>query len=876
MAHSDLDSRSPRLAGFEAAFREETRRLFLERARFLLKATLVLYPAFWLLDLAMAPEMAGRFLQVRIAVCVLYVISLAAVYSRHAARLAQPLVMASALASAAGISFMSNQLGGYASNYFAGNMIVLFAVGIFLPWELGAAALLSTLIIGADVGINLGINLAAHPPSREMIGPLFFLTGSAVFTWLATLSSRRTRRRDLSLKLRLETANQELKELDRAKSRFFANVTHELRTPLTLLLGPLETLLSEAGGDPERQRLLQSMITNAHRLLRQVDALLESARLESGRLRLEPEAGNVGTLLSELVASAIPLAERRGIALCSEGLDAMPDGTFDPEKVEIIASNLVSNALKFTPPGGRVTVRSVSAGTEEGWLGFEVEDTGPGIPAGELERIFDRFHQVEGTPSGTGLGLALSRELARLHGGDVLVRSAAGKGAAFRVELPRELRAQPERRRQPRRREDQLAQARAEALAVREYSRHSRRETFLADVELPRLAAEARPEPPPGAPRILLVEDNEELRGFVARRLSARYQVEEAADGAAGLAAARKSAPDLIVSDVMMPVMDGHELCRQLRADPALATVPVILLTARAGSESIVEGLEVGADDYVVKPFALRELEARIAAHLRAKEMERHLHERESRLVAIGQMTSSVVHDLRNPLTLLKGYADLAHRLAVRGGETVIAEELEQVRAASDRLRRMIEEILDFARGGTPRLLLETLPARRFLDQVLTPLAADLEERGIPTEVHLRLDDEVRITLDRDRMQRVLENLLKNAREAVTSGGAGGGARRVFLAAWVEEGDALAIRVADTGPGIPEELAGHLFEPFATTGKNQGTGLGLVTVRNLVKAHGGEIRVETAAPEGGAAFTITLPLTPAESEAPAPRQGQVA
>lgn len=876
MAHPDLDSRrSPRLAGFDATFREETRQLFLERARFLLKTTLVLYPAFGFLDLAMAPERAGGFLQIRAAVCVLYLISLAAVYSKHAGRLAQPLVMASALASAAGISVMSNQLGGYASNYFAGNMIVLFVIGYFLPWELGAAALLSTLIIGTD----LAINLAAHPPSREMIGPLFFLIGSAVFTWLATLSSRRTRRRDLSLRLRLQTANEELKELDRSKSRFFANVTHELRTPLTLLLGPLETLLGEAAeeGDPERQRLLQSMITNAHRLLRQVDALLESARLESGRLRLEPEPGNLGKLLSDLVEAAAPLAERRGLELASEGLDTLPDGSFDPEKAEIIASNLVSNALKFTPPGGRVTVRAIPA--EEGWVAFEVEDTGAGIPAEEMERIFHRFHQVEGTSSGTGLGLALSRELARLHGGDVLVRSEPGRGATFRVELPREARAQEERRRQPRRREDQLAQARAEALTLREYGRRTRRETLLADVELPRIAGDVqpRPQPPADAPRILLVEDNDELRDLVAQRLAATYQVEEAEDGEQGLAAARRDTPDLIVSDVMMPRLDGHELCRRLRADPSLAAVPVILLTARAGSEAVVEGLEVGADDYVVKPFALRELEARIAAHLRAREIERQLHERESRLVAIGQMTSSVVHDLRNPLTLLKGYADLAHRLAVRGGESVIAEELEQVQAASDRLRRMIEEILEFARGGTPKLLLETLPARRFLDQALTPLAADLEERGIATEFDLRVDDDLKITLDQDRMQRVLENLLKNAREAVTSRT---GARRVFLGAWVEDGDTLAIRVADTGPGIPEELVGHLFEPFATTGKKQGTGLGLVTVRNLVKAHGGEIRVETAAPEGGAAFTVTLPLIPAESEPLSqenlPERGQVA
>lgn len=279
----------------------------------------------------------------------------------------------------------------------------------------------------------------------------------------------------------------------------------------------------------------------------------------------------------------------------------------------------------------------------------------------------------------------------------------------------------------------------------------------------------------------------------------------------------------------------------------------------------MAEGLEVGADDYVVKPFALRELEARIAAHLRARDTERQLHERESRLAAIGQMTSSLVHDLRNPLTLLKGYTDLAYRMALRSGDAVIAGELVQVQAASDRLRRMVEEILDFARGGTPRLQIEPVPVRRFLDQALTPLAADLEERGIAAEVHLKLDDELRINLDQDRMQRVLENLIRNAREAVSTLATVD--RRVFVRAWmVEEDDALSIRVSDNGPGIPEELADHLFEPFATTGKRHGTGLGLVTVRNLMKAHGGEIRVETASPEGGAAFTVTLPLIPASDE----------
>lgn len=854
-----------RIPGFEKTFREETAQLFVERAQFLLWTALALYPAFWLLDVTTAPQHALRFLAIRLGVCAVYLIALGAVYSSHARALAQPVVMLGAFASAAGIAVMSAFLGGFAGNYFAGNLIVLFTIGFFIPWELGAAALLCGLIVLTDVGIHL----ALHGPSREMVGPLFFLLGSSVFTWLAVLSSRRTRRRDLSLRLRLEQANEELKELDEAKSRFFANVTHELRTPLTLLLGPLDALLGSEK-DGERAMLLEAMVTNARRLLRQVDALLDGAKLESGRLRLEPQPGNLGALLAELAAAAAPHAAGRGIRLVTERLDELPDSVFDPAKVEIVAANLISNAVKFTPEGGRVVVR---AEARDGRIGFEVEDDGPGIPEDQLEKIFERFHQVDSSLSrgqgGAGLGLALARELARLHGGDVTVSSRLGRGSTFRVELPRETQPAPERRRRARRREDHLAQVRLESQAAREYAARSMRDTLIADVELPRLASASLPprEPPPGAPRLLLVEDNADLRTFVAHQLSRRYRIETAADGEAGLEAAKRSAPDLIVADVMMPGLDGFELCRRVKADPALALVPVILVTAKAGSEAIVEGLEVGADDYVTKPFALRELEARIAAHLRARDTERHLHERESRLAAIGQMTSSLVHDLRNPLTLLKGYADLAHALALREGEDAIAGELEQVRAASERLRRMVEEVLEFARGGAPKLVIEPVPVRRFLDRTLAPLAADLEDRGIATDIELRLRDDLSVPFDPDRFQRVLENLLRNAREAVLTGG---GDKKIFLSAWTADG-VLAIRVADTGPGIPEEAARHLFEPFAT-GKQQGTGLGLVTVRNLVKAHGGDIRVETAAPEGGAAFTVTLPLEtePARSADPIP------
>lgn len=844
----------PRLPGFERAFREEVAGLFVERARFLLRWALTLFPAFWLLDLLVAPHLAPRFLAIRGGVCVVYLIGLAATASRSAIRLAQPIVHLSAMASVAGISLMAADLGGFSSHYFAGNLIVLFVIGFFLPWELPAVTLLCTVIVATYTVIGLTV----EGPTREMVGPLCYLAGASVFTLLAAGINRRTLRRDLSLRLQLATANDELKELDEAKSRFFANVTHELRTPLTLLLGPIETLQAEEN-DPERTQLLQAMRTNARRLLRQVDALLEGARLESGRLRLDPQSDNLGRLLAELVAAAVPHAERRGVRLFTEGLETLPDSVFDTEKAETIAANLLSNAVKLTPAGGHITVRA-QADRESDRVAFEVEDDGPGIPPDQLEKIFDRFHQVDAPHSraegGTGLGLALARELARLHGGDVTVQSRLGYGSTFRVELPWEAQARPERRRRPRRKEDQLALARVEAQTARAYA--ARREALIADLELPSLSGATLPEAeaPAGAARILFVEDNADLRMFVARYLGRRYRVEAVVDGESGLAAARREPPDLVLADVMLPGMDGLELCRRLRSEATLAGMPIVLVTARAGPDAVVEGLEVGADDYVTKPFALRELEARVGAHLRAKEIERRLHEREARLAAIGQMTGGLVHDLRNPLTVIKGSADLAHFFSRQGGDpAAIADELERVRAGSERLRRMIEEILDYARGSAPSLRPETVAVRPFLQEALAPLAADLEERGVEVKVCLDVADGARAMLDADRIQRVLENLVRNAREAIF---AREGEKKVWLSARTE-GERLALRVADSGAGIPEDAARHLFEPLAT-GKSHGTGLGLVTVRNLVTAHGGEIRVETTAPEGGAAFTVLLPL----------------
>jgi signal transduction histidine kinase len=700
-------------------------------------------------------------------------------------------------------------------------------------------------------------NLAVFGASAAVVGPAFFTIGTAVFTCYSAVVSDRFRRKDLLLRLRLEEANQDLTRIDEAKTRFFSNVSHELRTPLTLMLGPVESLLSDEP-EEDRQTLLRSVLSNSQRLLRQVNLLLDTAKLESGTLVLEARQNSLGRLLEDLVSASLPHAEGRGQQLRLEGTEKLEPFTFDRGKMEMIAANLLSNALKFTPADGTITLR---ADVADEMVSFEVQDTGPGIPEDQLESIFDRFHQIDTSLSreeGTGLGLSLARELARLHGGDVLVSSAPGEGSLFRVEIPRNLDVTySERRKAARRREDRFAQARAEVLTAKEFEQRSKRDTLLADLRRPRLSEKLveNQEGPEDAPLVLIVDDNADLVAFLRRQLSRQYRVETAEDGIEGLEIARKTRPSLIVLDVMMPRMDGYEVCRQLKRDAGLAAIPVILVTAKAGSEAIVEGLEIGADDYVTKPFSTEELEARIGAHLRAKDTERELHEKESRLAAIGQLTSGVVHDVRNALMLIQGYSDLARSTAMGGGSMEdLVKDLDEIKSATVRLQGMSSEILDYARGGS-ELNRQSLPAQAYLSSAFGGLITHLQGQGIVVETDIDLGSEAVVSLDADRFQRVLENLVFNARDALLEHD---GERKVVIQVGHQR-DSLEIRVADTGPGIAPEIAGRLFEPF-TSKKARGTGLGLPTVRNLVKAHGGEVRVEPKAPEGGAAFTVVVPM----------------
>ncbi len=404
-------------------------------------------------------------------------------------------------------------------------------------------------------------------------------------------------------------------EMDRLKTEFFANVSHEFRTPLTLLLSPIEELL-RTSGDPilARRSDLELMRRNSLRLLRMVDTLLDLSRIEAGRLEGEYEPTDLAALTLDYASVFRAIIGNAGLYF-DVNAEALGEPVYvDPAMWEKIVLNLLSNAFKFTLTGG-ITVRLKRNGR---FAELTVADTGVGIPEAELPRIFERFHRVEGsrgrTFEGTGIGLALVQELVKLCGGSIAVRSELNKGSVFTVSIPfgtAHLPGAPSSL--------EISNIPVEHPAPLEQAQSPQIDSLPPGASSqPAIGIHLGPlSRPRRIVRIVLADDNADMRAYIARLLAPTYEVEAVGDGQEAMAAVIRQSPDLVLSDVMMPIMNGMQLLEALRRNPATATIPVILLSARAEDESLLEGLDTGADDYVIKPFSAAQLLARVRSHVR-------------------------------------------------------------------------------------------------------------------------------------------------------------------------------------------------------------------------------------------------------------------
>jgi signal transduction histidine kinase len=628
---------------------------------------------------------------------------------------------------------------------------------------------------------------------------------------------------------RLAETLDQVQALDRAKTDFFANVSHDLRTPLTLILSPLESLRRGETPPGGEQAAFESMHLASRRLLGLIDRLLDLAKADAGRERLELRPTSVRVLLGALHASFAPAALSRGVEL-SIDTDVEVPVELDLRWVDSALSNLVANAMRFART--RTVIRARDLGGE---IVLEVEDDGPGIPQADRAVIFERFGQASAETrkrSGTGLGLAIVREAARLHGGQASVEESTLGGARFVLRLPR-----------------RVATHAPEAVTTAATTTEAMTAAMGAPSPLATPVVPADLEGPDAlAPLVLVAEDNPELRRFLGEVLATRFRVRAVVDGEEALAAAAAEAPDLVVTDVSMPRIDGIELVRRLRATPATREIPILVVTARGEPSEVLDGFDAGADDYLLKPFHGRELLARIDVQLRLRMLARELAHRE-RLATLGTLASSVAHHVRNPLTaLVSGLPAMRRRLADQV-DPRSREMLDVFVDCAHRIERITVDLLDLSR-------VDRQEVASFRPSEGLAAAVRLISARIPAGlvVDVEIDESPNIEGRPADLNHAFLNLVDNAARAIGDEGSLRVSGKVEAAEYV-------VSVEDSGSGVPPELHEKIFDRFVSTRqRGEGAGLGLAIAREVARAHGGDITVDRSPTLGGARFVLRLPL----------------
>ncbi|MHB8815675.1 MAG: ATP-binding protein [Steroidobacteraceae bacterium] len=647
-----------------------------------------------------------------------------------------------------------------------------------------------------------------------------------------------------------ERRARDLAALDRAKTAFFSNVSHELRTPLTLLLGPLGDVIDYGQVGAGDRDLLTTARRAAGRLQKLVNSLLEFSRIEGGGMDARYTPTDLGAFTADLASMFRPTFEQARLSFVVD-CPLLPEAAYiDREMWEKIVFNLLSNALKYTVAGeAAIRLRAI-----EGCFKLDVADTGCGVAAEDLPRMFDRFTTIESplarTVERTGLGLSLVRERVKLHGGSIEARSDLGVGTTITVRIPRG-RAHLPQDRIAAEAPPSRAQAAAQPFLDEAHG-------WLGDDSAPTPAA---PGEGPSRERILVVDDNADMRKYLLRLLRGHWQVETASDGAAALERIRERRPDIIITDIMMPRVDGFELLRKVRSDAATAQIPVLLLSARAGEEATVGGLRAGAVDYLIKPFSAHELLARVESRLaaaRQQAVERQARsDAEHTIKAREEFFAALAHELRGPAANLFIWIERLREEDLHGGDS--AEALDVLETAAHAIRRLAEDLIDVARGASGHMRVDRQP-----NATLAPLIAGVVEAYGPaaSQKHITLDSKLDedcgpVEVDADRIQQIVSNLLSNAIRFTPIGG------RIGVRCG-RGSDGIELSVRDSGRGIAADALPHVFERYwqgaPSLDADSGLGLGLAICRQLVELHEGRIEVTSEGQDRGTTFIVRLPL----------------
>lgn len=762
------------------------------------------------------------------------------------------------------------------SPYYGGWILMIMAASIVVRWD----AFESFIAVGC-IFILYAIICAwkgTRAESAMMFNNFFFLSSTGVIVTVGNHFYTQLRVQEFTLRYQLdqnkralEETNRKLVELDRLKSRFFANISHEMRTPLTLLLSPLETLLQRYHhqfNDETLQQLLL-MQNNGMRLLKLINDLLELIRLEAGRLEIKSEPLPVNEFIHGLASAVRQMATNKRIKVEAHVSSDLTAVLTDRDKLEKILLNLMFNALKFTPADGRVSIRAEKSGND---FILVVSDTGIGIAEKNIPFVFDRFWQADTASNrkfqGVGIGLALVKELAEMMTGTVTVQSQEGKGTTFTVRLPYRKADLP-----PKRESTEPALPNGADHSEEWLANLYRRAEFFPAVVSSR-AIPKQPDANSIRPVILIADDEPDMRRYLRAELEEEYDLIEAVDGAQALAKSQQFRPDIILLDMMMPEMDGLEVCRALRAQDATANIPVVLLTARADEETKFDALQAGANDFLAKPFSSNELQARVknliethyfhrklskqnlalkSAIEQIKETETQLVQSE-KLASLGRLSAGIIHEINNPLNFsLTGIYTLRNK----GKQLDLKDRVEYEAVLNDieeglkRVRNIVSDLRSFTHPGGG--ISEMVDVPEVVNAALRFLAGEWKDK-----VHIEQEIPANqiIWANRNQVIHVLVNLIQNSIDALADKKFGSGDKPTIRIEGRIEGDRSLITVRDNGSGIDSKIADKIFDPFFTTKEvGKGMGLGLSICYRIMQGYGGQISVKS---ESGKFTKFTL------------------
>lgn len=646
---------------------------------------------------------------------------------------------------------------------------------------------------------------------------------------------------------------QALVELDRAKTVFFNNISHEFRTPLMLMLGPIQTLLNESVG--EQRVELETLRRNALRLLKLVNALLDFSRIEAGRYDAKFVPTDLCAFTTEICSLFRSAIEHEGLTFDVTCEDCSESAFIDRDMWEKVVLNLVSNAFKFTQKG-KISVRVLQTKDK---FQLIVADTGSGIATSEQGNLFKRFHRLKAqnarTFEGTGIGLALVQELVQLHGGQISVTSDEGVGTEFTVEIPRGRAHLPP---------DEVTEEENAAELKHSQSFLEEMKTWFSEY-----SNNLNINQYDGLKQhIMIVEDNADVRAYLLRLLNLLWSAEAVPNGRAALEALKDRVPDLIVTDIMMPDIDGFELLRNIRASESMKKVPVIFLSARAGDEARAEGIEAGANDYLVKPFTVRELYARVAVQLQqrllSQTLEKAVQERtqelQKALAVKTQFLSTVSHELRTPMAAVIGLVELMNAMAE---DEEFKSYSQTALEACKRLLQILNDLLDASRLEANAFVIEkrSFSIQSVIGDLIQLADAEAKKKNLKLSWSVAENVPPLVCGDELRVRQIFQNLVFNALKFTEDG-------EIKLSITLEKEDNncsdLRFEVTDSGIGIALDQQEKIFEPFSQADASTrrvygGTGLGLSICRTLTKLMGGEIGVVSALGEG-ATFWVVLPF----------------